>query len=190
MNAVPLFDLFAATFILFLGIGGFTRGFITEIGRIIGLIITIWLGITYYVDFATILQQDFDVNPYIILFISFALIFVVALIATRIIADFIDQFVGFKKTRLLNQLLGSIIGGLKGTIPIAIILWTFELLPVQIWTDTLYEESKIARIVKNIRDKNVEFFGWDDPVKAGKDYVDSKIINDLQEEGGPQEETE
>jgi len=182
MNAVPLFDLFAATFILFLGIGGFTRGFVTEIGRIISLIVSLWLAITYYIDLAEVLHHDFNLNSYIILFVSFSLIFSIALIATRIIADFIDQFVGFKKTRRLNQLLGFVVGIIKGTIPIAIILWTFELLPVQHWTDTLYEESKIARIVKNIRDKNIEFFSWDDPIESGKNYVSSKMVDELQED--------
>ena len=63
MNAILFFDLFAATFLFFLGIGGFKRGFIIEIGRIIGLIFTLWLSITYYVDFAEILQQELSINP-------------------------------------------------------------------------------------------------------------------------------
>ena len=182
MNAVQFFDLFAATFILFLGIGGFTRGFVTEIGRLISMIFTLWLGITYYVDLANVLHHDFNLNPYIILFISFSLIFTVTLIATRIIVELIDQFVGFKKTRRLNQLLGFVVGIIKGIIPIAIILWTFEMLPVQNWSDTLYKESKVARIVKNIRDKNIEFFGWNDPVKAGRNYVSSKMVDEFQED--------
>jgi uncharacterized membrane protein required for colicin V production len=182
MNAVPLFDLFAATFILFLGFGGFKRGFITEIGRLVSLIFTLWLGVTYYVDLANVLHHDSNLNPYIILFISFSLIFIVALIATRIIVELIDQFVGFKKIRRLNQLLGFVVGIMKGTIATAIILWTFEMLPVQHWSDNLYKESKVARIVKNIRDKNIEFFGWDDPVEAGRNYVSSKMVDEFQED--------
>ena len=50
MNAVLVFDFFAAIFLLFLGISGFKRGFVKEIGRIISLIFTICLSITYYVE--------------------------------------------------------------------------------------------------------------------------------------------
>ena len=178
MNAILFFDLFAATFLLFLGLGGFKRGFVFEIGKIIALIFTFWLSINYYVDFAQILQQEFTVNPYFILFVSFSVIFIITLIVTRIIVVLIDQIIGFKKNRLLNQLLGFVIGVMKGLIPIALILWAFELLPVQQWTDTLYQESRIANIVKTIRDKNVEYFGWEDPVNAGKEYVKSVIIDD------------
>ena len=71
MNAVHFFDLFAATFLVFLGIGGFKRGFIKEIGRIISFVFTLWLSITYYVEFAEILQQELSVNPYLLLFLSF-----------------------------------------------------------------------------------------------------------------------
>jgi hypothetical protein len=57
-------------------------------------------------------------------------------------------------------------------------LWAFELLPVQTWTDTLYQESRVANIVKTVRDKNIEFFGLEDPVNAGKEYIKSLIVDD------------
>lgn len=178
MNAILFFDLFATTFLLFIGLGGFKRGFVIEIGKIISLILTLWLSITYYVAFAEILQQEFGVNPYFVLFISFSVIFIITLIVTRIIVALIDQILGFKKNRLVNQLFGFVVGVMKGTIPIALILWAFELLPIQNWTDTLYQESQIAKTVKIIRDKNIEFFGWEDPINAGKNYVKSIIPDD------------
>ena len=85
MNAILFFDLFSTTFLLFLGLGGFKRGFVMEIGRIFALVFTLWLSITYYVDLAEILQQELDVNPYFILFVSFSIIFIITLIVTRII---------------------------------------------------------------------------------------------------------
>ncbi|MBU0528616.1 CvpA family protein [bacterium] len=178
MNAINFFNLFAITFLLFLGIGGFKRGFIIEIGRIISLVFTLWLGITYYVDFAEILEQEVSVNPYFILFVSFSIIFISTLIITRIIIDLIYQILGLRNAGLLNQVLGFIGGAIKGTIPIILILWAFELLPIQNWTDTLYKESRVANIARTIRDKNIEYFGWEDPVSAGKEYVKSIIDKD------------
>ena len=178
MNAVLFFDLFATTFLLFLGMGGFKRGFVIEIGKIISIVFTLWLSITFYVDLAEILQQEFDVNPYFVLFISFSVIFIIALIVSRIIVALIDQILGFKKNKLVNQIFGFVVGVMKGTIPIALILWAFELLPIQNWTDTLYQESLIAKTVKTIRDKNIEYFGWEDPINAGKNYVKSIIPDD------------
>lgn len=178
MNSMLFFDFFTTTFLLFLGLGGFKRGFVIEFGRIIALVFTLWLSIAYYVGLAEILQQEFSANPYLILFISFSIIFIITLIVTRIIVVLVDQMIGYKKNRLFNQLFGFAIGVIKGTIPIALILWTFELLPMQNWTDTLYQESRIARTVKTVRDKNVEFFGWEDPVNAGKEFVKSLIADD------------
>jgi membrane protein required for colicin V production len=178
MNAISFFDLFAATFLLFLGINGFNRGFIIEIGRIISLIFTLWLSITYYVDFAEILQQELSINLYFILFVSFSIIFISTLIITRIIIDLIYQILGPRNTGLLNQVLGFLVGAVKGTIPIILILSAFELLPVQNWIDTLYKESRIANIAKTIRDKNIEYFKLEDPVNAGKEYVKSIIVDD------------
>lgn len=178
MNSMLFFDLFATTFLLFLGLVGFKRGFVIEFGKLIALVFTLWLSITYYVDFAEILQQELSANPYFILFISFSIIFIVTLIVTRLIVVLIDQILGYKKNRLFNQLFGFVVGVMKGTISIALILWAFELLPFQNWTDTLYQESQIAKTVKTVRDKNVEFFGWEDPVNAGKEFVKSLIADD------------
>ena len=176
MNAILYFDLFAATFLLFLGFGGFKRGYFVEIGRIIGLIFTLWVSIAYYVDFAEIIQQEISFNPFATLFVSFFIIFSATFIFTRIIIALIDQMIGIRKTRFFNQLLGFGFGVLKGTIPIVIILWAFELLPHQKWPSTLYENSTIARSVKYIRDKNIEYFGWNDPVNDGKEYIRSLLL--------------
>ncbi len=173
MNAVLFFDLFAATFLLFLGIGGFKLGFVKEIGRIISLILTLWLSITYYVRFAEILQQELSINPYFLLFLSFSIIFIITLIVSRIVVELIDQIVGIKRNRLFNQLFGSVLGVLKGIIAIALILWSFELLPIQHGTDTLYQESRIAKTIKTIRDYSVSLFELEDPVNNGKEYIRS-----------------
>ena len=175
MNAVLFFDLFAATFLLFLGIGGFKRGFVKELGRIISFVFTLWLSITYYVDFAEILQQELSLNPYFLLFLCFAIIFIVTLIISRIVVELLDQIIGIRKTRLFNNLFGFALGGFKGIITIALILWAFELLPIQHWTDTLYQESRIAKTVKSIRDNSVSFFHLEDPVNKGEEYIKTLI---------------
>ena len=173
MNAVLFFDLFAATFLVFLGMSGFKRGFIKEIGRIISFIFTLWLSITYYIDFAEILQQELSVNPYLLLFLSFAIIFIITFIVSRIVVELIDQIIGIKKNRLFNQLFGTVLGVLKGMVAIALILWAFELLPIQHWTDTLYQESRIAKTVQTIRDNSVSIFGLENPVNNGREYIKS-----------------
>ena len=173
MNAVLFFDLFASTFLLFVGMGGFKRGFVKEIGRIISLIFTIWLSITYYVELAEILQQELSINPYYLLFLSFAIISIITLIIGRIIIELIDQIIGIRKTRLFNHLFGFVMGVLKGIVAIALILWAFELIPIQHWTDTLYQESRIAKTVKTIRDNSVSLFELEDPVNNGKEYIRS-----------------
>jgi uncharacterized membrane protein required for colicin V production len=173
MNAVLFFDLFAATFLLFVGMGGFKRGFVKEIGRIISLIFTVWLSITYYVELAEILQQELSVNPYFLLFLSFAIIFIITLIVSRLVVELIDQIIGIRKTRLFNNLFGFVMGVLKGIVAIALILWVFELIPIQHWTATLYQESRIAKTVKKIRDNSVSLFELEDPVNDGKEYIKS-----------------
>ena len=64
-------------------------------------------------------------------------------------------------------------GVLKGIVAIALILWAFELIPIQHWTDTLYQESRIAKTVKTIRDNSVRLIELEDPVNSGKEHIKS-----------------
>ena len=58
------------------------------------------------------------------------------------------------------------------------VLWLFELLPYQKWTDTLYENSTIARTVRYVRDKNVEYFGWNESINEGMAHIRTLIAKD------------
>jgi membrane protein required for colicin V production len=175
VRAILYFDIFTATFLFFLGYSGFKRGFVVEIGRMIGMIFTLWVSITYYVDFAEILQKEISINPLAILYICFFIIFSLTFILTRVIVYLIDQAIGIRKTHLINQLIGFVFGVLKGMIPIAILLWALEILPAQKWVDSLFESSKIARTVRYVRDTSVDLFRWNDPIDDAKDYLGSMI---------------
>lgn len=175
MNSILFFDLFAATYLLFLGFNGFKNGFVLEIGKILGLIITIWISISYYVELSEIIQLEFGFDPVATLFLSFFVIFGLTFIVTRIIISLIDQIIGIRKSRLVNQLFGFGMGIIKGFILLTVVLWVFELLPYQKWTDTLYNNSTIARSIRYVRDSSIENFGWEDPINEGKEYIKSLI---------------
>ena len=179
MNSILFFDLFATTYLIFLGFGGFKHGFIIEIGKIIGLIITFMISFLYYIDLAEILHMEFSINPVATLVISFFVIFSLTFIVTRIIIGIIDQVLGFRKTRYFNQLAGFGLAIFKGIIIITFVLWIFELLPYQKWTDTLYENSTIARSVRYARDTTINYFGWDEPINEGKDHIKELFENSV-----------
>ena len=147
-------------------------------GKILGLILTLTISILYYVDLADIIQQEFSFNPIATLFLSFFIIFSLTFITTRIVIALIDQILGIRKAHLFNQLLGFVFGFLKGLIIITMVLWLFELLPYQKWTDTLYENSTIARTVRYVRDKNVEYFGWNESINEGMAHIRTLIAKD------------
>lgn len=182
MNTILFFDLFAATYLLFLGFGGFKSGWIIELGKILGIIITLGVSIAFYVDLAEVIQKEISFDPVATLFISFFIIFALTFILTRIIIALIDQILGIRKTRFINQSLGFLFGVLKGTILIVMVLWIFELMPYQKWTDTLYNNSTIARTLRHVRDTSIEYFGWGNPIYEGKQYIKSLLKADPQDQ--------
>ena len=171
MSTILFFDLFAATYLIFLGFGGFKQGLIIEIGKIIGLTLALLISFLYYIDLAEVLQQEFSINPIAVLIISFFVIFSLTLIVTRIIISLFDQIISVQKPRLFNQLSGFAFGAFKGVIIITMVLWLFEMLPYQKWTDTLYDNSTIARAIRNVRDGSIKYFGWEEPIREGKEHI-------------------
>ena len=141
------------------------------------MIITFTISFLYYIDLAEILQIEFSINPVATLVISFFVIFSLTFIVTRILIGIIDQILGFRKTRYFNQIAGFGFGVIKGVIIITFVLWVFESLPYQKWTDTLYDNSTIARSVRYMRDTSIKYFGWEESINEGKDHIKELIKN-------------
>ena len=68
-------DVLASVLMVVMGGGGFRRGFIEEMGRLLGLIISTIFALNYYLDLAGLILGIVSVNTFVIMVISFAIIF-------------------------------------------------------------------------------------------------------------------
>ena len=75
-------DVLASFFMVVMGGVGFRRGFIEEMGRLLGLIISTIFALNYYLDLAGFILSIVPVNTFVIMVISFAIIFALMLFIT------------------------------------------------------------------------------------------------------------
>ena len=68
-------DVLASFFMVVMGGVGFRRGFIEEMGRLLGLIISTIFALNYYLDLAGLVLSIVPVNTFVIMILSFAIIF-------------------------------------------------------------------------------------------------------------------
>ena len=166
-----LLDGFAILFILFLGYNGFNRGLVEELGRLVGLIIAILISMSNTKSVSEKIIGIVGFDDWIIKILTFTLLFIAAIVFTRLLTKMLNIAILSKNNQMMNQSLGCIFGAFKGFFIIMTILWFIALLPKQKWTTFIGKKSRISIISDQFRISIISFFNWDDPVELSESYI-------------------
>ena len=140
-----IIDSLIFIFILALSIRGYFKGFIEEFGHTIGLIVSLLISISNYQKLSKVFDDIFYLEKWIIMFISFTVIFSACLVINRIIIKAIHLFFLSQHNTWMNNLLGLIVGGIKGLTLAIFFIWFISLLPLAKWTTLIEQNSKFSR---------------------------------------------
>ena len=164
-------DGLAFLFILFLGYNGFKRGFIEELGRLLGLALAILISISNSANVSIKLSEILPADEWMVIFLSFALLFTAALFAVRVLTKLVQIALLSKSNRLMNGSLGFIFGSIKGGFILMVFVWFIAILPLHKWTMIIEENSRIAQHGNKFRRALVSFFNWEDPVSMSESFI-------------------
>ena len=158
---------------------GLKRGFLEEISRILGLTFSIIISFNNYLNLSEIITKWTSLNQKGILIISYLIIFIISIQFFRLISKILQFLFISKSTRMMNKLLGALIGFFKGMIFISIFVWFFELIPNHKISKIILSESKITSQLVKIRTNVSEIFYFDKPIKESEKRIE-KLIRDLE----------
>ncbi|MBL7014007.1 MAG: CvpA family protein [Candidatus Marinimicrobia bacterium] len=164
-------DGLAAFYLVVMGMIGFKRGLIEELGRLFGLIIATLFSFKYYILLAGKIHQLMSIDPWVEMILSAAGIFAITIFSVRLLTKFIHIAFLSESNQWVNQFMGVLFGALKGLVVMAIFIWFIDILPLDKWSSILINESRIAKTNIIIRDGIIETFNWQDPIKKGEDYI-------------------
>jgi len=164
-------DGLAFLFILFLGYNGFKRGFIEELGRLLGLALAILISISNSANVSIKLSEILPADEWMVIFLSFALLFTAALFAARVLTKLVQIALLSKSNQLMNGSLGFIFGSIKGCFILMVFVWFIAILPLHKWTMIIEENSRIAQNGNKFRSALVSFFNWEDPISMSESYI-------------------
>ncbi len=164
-------DVLGAVFILGLGYYGYSKGFIEELGRLIGLILAILISISHTTKLSIVLNNILTIDHWLSIFISFVFLFIGTLLVARLITKMFHIALLSNSNQLMNQSLGLIFGVIKGFFIIIVFLWFISLLPINKWKVIIKENSRLATISTEFRTSLISFFHWDDPIALGEAYI-------------------
>ena len=158
---------------------GLKRGFLEEISRILGLAFSIIISFNNYLNLSIIISKWTSLNQKGVLIISYLIIFIISIQFFRLISKILQFSFISKSTKMMNKLLGALVGFFKGMIFISIFVWFFELIPNHRISKIILSESKITSQLVKIRTNVSEIFYFDKPIKESEKRIE-KLIRDLE----------
>ena len=164
-------DGLAVFFLIILGVSGFARGLIEELGRLVGLIAALIASVSSSSELSQRLVKLAAMDRWVALCLAFAGIFAVVLIATRILTRFIHIAYLSKSNQWVNRSLGFVFGSIKGFFIIIAFTWILAIVPLQKWSHVIASNSRIVQTGTAFRVAVVSFFNWEDPVALGESYI-------------------
>ena len=171
-------DVLACFFIAIMGSIGFRRGFIEEMGRLIGLIISTVFSLKYYLTLSSKILTFINLNTFVVMVISFSIIFVLMLFIIRVLTRIFHILLTSRGTKFANRSMGFVFGSLKGIIILMLIYWTIDLFPSNKWISIIRKESYLSYKFTNTRYVIINLFHLEDPVKEGEVFIKEMINND------------
>jgi len=119
MNTI---DLVFAILLLWAAYRGYTKGFIVQLATLAALLLGI-LGAVMFSDFTSeLIIKKFDVSGQYLPILSFALTFIVIVIAVHLLAKMLNKLVDAIALGIVNRLLGVLFSVLKIAFIVSIIL--------------------------------------------------------------------
>ena len=170
---VLFLDALALLFMALNSFIGFNRGFIEELGRLIGLLSASIIAVNLYVKLGAFLVRALPTDPWAIFVLSFVIIFLGSLFGIRIITKLIHFMFLSKSTKWINKFLGAFFGMMKGAVIIMMFFWMFELVPNKKISNAVVNNSFSADRLITIRKSIISTFNWNDPVKKGETAINN-----------------
>ena len=164
-------DSLAIFFIIIMGYSGFTKGFIEEFGRLLGLIFAVFVSMSKSVAFSSYLSTFIDSGESLLLSLSYTLLFILSICIGRILTKFAHIAFLSVENRLMNHTMGFFFGIIKGATLLIILVWFISILPLQKWTDIINKNSKLITYSNQVRTSVISFFNLEDPISLSEYYI-------------------
>ena len=125
-----ILDVLASVYIIFLGYNGFNRGFIQEVGQLIGLILAIAISISWASDLSIKLSEMFSIYNWLPNLLAFTFLFIASLLVARLFTLMLNISLVSSGNKMANKILGFVFGSLKGFVVFTVFIWFIDLLPL------------------------------------------------------------
>ena len=166
-----------------MGLIGFRRGLVEEMGRLLGLILASIFALRYYVGLGSFLMEWVPIDIWLLFVLSYIIIFSAVLLVARMLTKLIHFLFLSKSTKWANRVMGTVFGLIKGLLVVMIFFWMVELFPDRESTNIIMSESRMVQRLIHVRKSIISTFNWRDPVELGEKTI-REFLNKIEENRG------
>jgi len=176
-------DALVIFFTMAMGLIGFRRGLVEEMGRLLGLILASIFALRYYVGLGSFLMEWVPIDIWLLFVLSYIIIFSAVLLVARMLTKLIHFLFLSKSTKWANRVMGTVFGLIKGLLVVMIFFWMVELFPDRESTNIIMSESRMVQRLIHVRKSIISTFNWRDPVELGEKTI-REFLNKMEENRG------
>ncbi|MEE9167311.1 MAG: CvpA family protein [Candidatus Neomarinimicrobiota bacterium] len=169
------FDVLTLLVMAVLAIIGYTRGFLEELGRFLGLVISSLVAIRFFAPVSSWLQSRTSLDDALLAVVSFLAIFLPVLVLFRLLSGTLQLFMLSRGIRSSNRVLGFMFGILKGAFALMIIMLVMDMAPNPEFFQNLRERSITYRYLTQGRRWVVGAFGMEEQVAKGRTWMKESV---------------
>lgn len=146
------FDLIFLAIFIIAGFNGYKSGFVRQVASLAGLLLGIWGAIHFSGYTATFLTENLSVTTKYLPLISFAVTFVVILIAVHFLGELISKIFDMAMLGFANTILGVVFGVIKAVLILSVLIVIAEKFEgkFRILPRNLEERSLFYKPVRNV----------------------------------------
>jgi membrane protein required for colicin V production len=119
---VNYFDIIIIIPLLWGGFKGFKKGLVVEVASLLALFLGVWGGVKFSSVSASYLGEMFSISENVMPLISFAITFILIVIAVFALAKLLQKVVKMASLSTINKIAGALFGALKFALIISVIL--------------------------------------------------------------------
>lgn len=168
---MTIMDIVLIIVLLIGAVGGYRKGFLSELFSLLGIILGILAGFKLMGIAMVNLSRYYDIDDKILPYVAFGIVFIIVTILVGLLGKFLKSSI--EKTVLGNadQLAGSVLGILKAAFMASVILWIITSVNVNLpdhWMEDSWLYPPIASLAPTITSWVAEIFPVFDDLFGGR----------------------
>jgi membrane protein required for colicin V production len=145
--------------ILLLGaIRGYREGFVMEIISLLAIFLGVLAGFKLLGNAMILLNSRFDINQSILPYVAFAVVFLIIVIVVNLFGKLIKASIGKSFLGGIDQLLGAVVGLIKGVFMLSVVLWILDSMKLE-FLNQFNQRSKLLSVIAEIAPQITSWVG-------------------------------